>query len=94
MGKNVFELIRDFGGRGKIFEVHFRNVTGPLPTSSKRFPAMLRANFRLRATSFSAPGGEERIGHVSTLSCQSFSADVKAAARYWSNRCLLRLGVT
>ena len=29
MGKNVFEMIRDFGGRGKIFEVHFRNVTGP-----------------------------------------------------------------
>ena len=27
MGKNVFEMIRDFGGRGKIFEVHFRNVT-------------------------------------------------------------------
>ena len=21
----------DFGGRGKIFEVHFRNVTSPLP---------------------------------------------------------------
>ena len=23
MGKNVFEMIRDFGGRGKIFEIHF-----------------------------------------------------------------------
>ena len=23
MGKGVFEMIRDFGGRGKIFEVHF-----------------------------------------------------------------------
>jgi mannonate dehydratase len=31
MGKNVFEMIRDFGGRGKIFDVHFRNVSGPLP---------------------------------------------------------------
>ena len=31
MGKNVFEMIKDFGGRGKIFEVHFRNVTSPLP---------------------------------------------------------------
>ena len=31
MGKDVFEMIRDFGGRGKIFSVHFRNVTAPLP---------------------------------------------------------------
>jgi mannonate dehydratase len=38
MGKNVFEMIRDFGGRGKIFEVHFRNVTGPLPHFIETFP--------------------------------------------------------
>jgi mannonate dehydratase len=38
MGKNVFEMIRDFGGRGKIFEVHFRNVTGPLPHFVETFP--------------------------------------------------------
>ena len=38
MGKNVFEMIRDFGGRGKIFEVHFRNVTGPLPRFIETFP--------------------------------------------------------
>ena len=31
MGKNVFEMIRDFGSRGKIFGVHFRNVSSPLP---------------------------------------------------------------
>jgi mannonate dehydratase len=31
MGKDVFEMIRDFGGRGKIFDVHFRNVSSPLP---------------------------------------------------------------
>jgi mannonate dehydratase len=31
MGKNVFEMIRDFGKRGKIFDVHFRNVSAPLP---------------------------------------------------------------
>ena len=31
MGKDVFEMIRDFGKRGKIFEVHFRNVSSPLP---------------------------------------------------------------
>ncbi len=38
MGKNVFEMIRDFGGRDKIFEIHFRNVTGPLPRFVETFP--------------------------------------------------------
>ena len=38
MGKNVFEMIRDFGARQKIFEVHFRNVTGPLPRFVETFP--------------------------------------------------------
>ncbi len=38
MGKNVFEMIRDFGSRGKIFEVHFRNVSGPLPQFVETFP--------------------------------------------------------
>jgi mannonate dehydratase len=38
MGKHVFEMIRDFGGRQKIFEVHFRNVTGPLPRFVETFP--------------------------------------------------------
>jgi len=38
MGKDVFEMIKDFGGRGKIFEVHFRNVTSPLPHFVETFP--------------------------------------------------------
>jgi mannonate dehydratase len=38
MGKDVFEMIRDFGGRGKIFDVHFRNVSGPLPHFVETFP--------------------------------------------------------
>jgi mannonate dehydratase len=38
MGKNVFEMIRDFGGRGKIFDVHFRNVSAPLPHFVETFP--------------------------------------------------------
>src|SRR5205823_3621181 len=38
MGKNVFEMIRDFGARGRIFEVHFRNVTAPLPHFEETFP--------------------------------------------------------
>ncbi len=31
MGKGVEESIREFGGQGKIFKVHFRNVDAPLP---------------------------------------------------------------
>jgi mannonate dehydratase len=38
MGKDVFGMIDDFGGRGKIFEVHFRNVSSPLPNFVETFP--------------------------------------------------------
>jgi mannonate dehydratase len=38
MGKDVFGMIRDFGARGKIFEVHFRNVSSPLPRFEETFP--------------------------------------------------------
>lgn len=38
MGKDVFEMIRDFGKRGKILDVHFRNVSGPLPHFVETFP--------------------------------------------------------
>jgi len=38
MGKNVFEMIGDFGGRGKILEVHLRNVSGPLPHFVETLP--------------------------------------------------------
>ncbi len=31
MDKDVFEMIRDFGGRGKIYEIDFRNVNSPMP---------------------------------------------------------------
>ncbi len=37
MGKDVFEMIYDFGGKGKIFEVHFRNVSSPLPRFVETF---------------------------------------------------------
>ena len=38
MGKNVFEMIQDFGRRGKIYDVDFRNVTSPLPVFQETFP--------------------------------------------------------
>ena len=37
MGKNVFQMIEDYGGRGKIIDVHFRNVSSPLPKFHETF---------------------------------------------------------
>ena len=37
MGKDVFEMIHDFGGRDRIFEIHFRNVSSPLPRFVETF---------------------------------------------------------
>ena len=31
MGADVVEAIRHFGGQGKLFKIHFRNVTAPMP---------------------------------------------------------------
>ncbi len=31
MGKDVLEMITHFGGHGKIYKIHFRNVDAPLP---------------------------------------------------------------
>ena len=38
MGKDVFEMIRHFGKRKKLFAIHFRNVSGPLPRFFETFP--------------------------------------------------------
>lgn len=38
MGMDVFEMIREYGRKGKIFEVHFRNVSSPLPRFQETFP--------------------------------------------------------
>ena len=37
MGKDVIGMIQDFGARGKIFAVHFRNVSSPLPVFHETF---------------------------------------------------------
>ena len=70
MGKDVFEMIRDFGGRGKIFEVHFRNVTAPLPHFVETFPDdgymdMYRVMKTLREVGFR---GAAEPDHVPRLS--------------------------
>ena len=38
MGRDVFEMIRHFGSKKKLFAIHFRNVSGPLPRFHETFP--------------------------------------------------------
>lgn len=38
MGKDVFGMIDDFGKRGKIFNVHFRNVSSTMPRFRETLP--------------------------------------------------------
>jgi mannonate dehydratase len=37
MGKDIFAMIADYGRRGKILDVHFRNVSSPLPRFVETF---------------------------------------------------------
>lgn len=37
-GENVVQAIREFGSRGHIYQVHFRNVSSPMPTFHETFP--------------------------------------------------------
>jgi mannonate dehydratase len=58
MGKDVFEIIQDFGGRNKIFTIHFRNVSGVMPEFYETFPEegyqdMYRVMKSLRQVKFS-----------------------------------------
>ncbi|MDP6041797.1 MAG: mannonate dehydratase [Candidatus Latescibacteria bacterium] len=60
MGKNVFEMIEDFGGRGKIKMIHFRNVSAPMPYFEETFPDdgymdMQKVMSALRKVGFSGP---------------------------------------
>ena len=66
MGKDVFEMIRDFGGRGKLFDVDFRNVTGPLPRFDETFPDdgyldMYRVMKTLREVRFSGSAVPDHV---------------------------------
>ena len=38
MGKDSIGMIRDFGRRGKLFDIDFRNVSSPLPVFHETFP--------------------------------------------------------
>jgi mannonate dehydratase len=66
MGKDVFQMIRDFGGRRKIFEVHFRNVSSPLPRFEETFPDdgymdMYQVMKALRQVKFDGPAEPDHV---------------------------------
>ena len=47
-GKEIFDVIRYFGSRGKIFNVHFRNIRGPARRFRRDLPGRGRCGFRAR----------------------------------------------
>lgn len=69
MGKNVVEMIHDFGGRGKIFAIHFRNVSSPLPRFHETFPDdgyvdMYQVMKALREVGFNGTAIPDHIPHL------------------------------
>jgi len=69
MGKDIFGMIRDFGARGKIQAVHFRNVSSPLPRFHETFMDdgyldMYQVMKALRAVRF---GGSMVPDHIPAL---------------------------
>jgi len=67
-GKNVFEAIKGFGKLGKLWKIHFRNVTAPIPYFVETFidngytdmrkvmKALVEADFRGVAIADHVPG--------------------------------------
>ncbi len=69
MAEDVFDAIRYFGGRNKIFYVHFRNVTAPVPSFSETFlddgyVDMLEAMRAYRDVGFDGPMIDDHVPHV------------------------------
>lgn len=59
MGKDTFGMIHDFGGRGKLYDIDFRNVSSPLPHFVEAFPddgylAMYRVMKALREVGYAS----------------------------------------
>lgn len=86
MGKDTFGMIEDFGRRGKIHEVDFRNVSSPLPHFVETFPddgyldmyAVMRS---LRQAGFCGPlvpdhipqlAGDEGMNRAGTAYCIAY----------------------
>ena len=70
MDEDVYEAIRYFGARGKIFYVHFRNVSGSVPDFSESFiddgyVDMARAMRLYRQAGVDVPLIEDHVPHLS-----------------------------
>jgi len=102
MGKNVFEMIQDFGRRGKIHVVHFRNVSSPLPRFHETFPDdgyldMYRVMKSLREVGFSGCAvpdhipkltGDDGLQRAAWPTASRACADCcRAPTKKWGDRC-------
>ncbi len=86
MGKDVLAMIRDFGGRGKLFDIDFRNVTAPLPSFQETLPDegyvdMYQVMKALRQVRYDGPmvpdhvpalAGDNGINRAGTAYCISY----------------------
>lgn len=69
MPENVLDAIRYFGSRGKIFHIHFRSVTGPVPKFSETFIGeghldMMEAMKAFYESGVDAPIVEDHVPHL------------------------------
>jgi mannonate dehydratase len=94
MGKSVLEMIRDFGGRGKILEVHFRNVSAPLPHFVETLPdegyvdmyAVMKALRQVRFNGAAEPdhvprlAGDSGLLRAGTAYCISYMGALRRRA--------------
>ena len=69
MPENVIDAIRYFGGGDKIFYVHFRNVTGPVPRFSETFideghVNMLEAMKAYKEVGFDGPMIDDHVPRI------------------------------
>ena len=69
MPEDVIDAIRYFGSRNKIFYVHFRNVTGPVPKFSETFMDegyvdMIEAMRAYKEVGFDGPMIDDHVPHV------------------------------
>ncbi len=69
MPENVLDAIRYFGQRKKIFYVHFRNTTGPVPSFAETFideghVNMLEAIKTYKEVGFDGPIIDDHVPHI------------------------------
>ena len=69
MPENALDAIRYFGSRGKIFHIHFRSVTGPVPKFAETFIGeghldMMEAMKAFHESGVDAPIVEDHVPHL------------------------------